>query len=146
MGPDGSYVEETYFGRNRGWDKGYPYKTIGFDAYKIEPQEEEPREEEIKLRHAEGSLDGLALFIGINQSFAIGAAGVPELKLKPDCIYFTDDKEFTPLKWVARMYNYGGHDVGIFDYGSKSLSPCYYSCDYQSIEMAMPAPLWFTPT
>ncbi|GFP85583.1 hypothetical protein PHJA_000702000 [Phtheirospermum japonicum] len=84
------------------------------------------------------------MFVGLNHyhSFAVSATGANGLK--PNSIYFTDDKELTPPKWVDRKY--GGHDIGIFDYQNKTISPCYYPCHLLSFQRIMPAPIWFTPT
>ncbi|KAL3647748.1 hypothetical protein CASFOL_008716 [Castilleja foliolosa] len=88
-----------------------------------------------------GSLDGLAIFVGLNHSFAVSAN--KDNGLKPNSIYFADDKGFTPSpKWDVM---YGGHDIGIFDYENKTISPCYYPCDVQSFKRIMPEPMWFTP-
>ncbi|KAH6781051.1 hypothetical protein C2S52_012288 [Perilla frutescens var. hirtella] len=102
------------------------YKTFGFDIYKID-------REGGKLWHMDRSLDGLAIFVGNNHSFAMCASEFPELK--PDSIYFTDAKELTPT-----------HDVGIFDYKNKTISPCSYpSNNVPGITRIAPAPIWFTP-
>ncbi|KAI3449824.1 hypothetical protein Pfo_006489 [Paulownia fortunei] len=133
MGPDGSYVEDVYYGLHRGYDDSVPYKTIDFDVHKYDPENK-------ALRYMDKSLDGLSLFIGTNHGFALSAAEFPELK--PNSIYFTDT--FSPPAWVDSTY--GGHDVGIFSYEDGTLSPCYYPCDVQSIKRIIPDPMWFTPS
>ncbi|KAI3452249.1 hypothetical protein Pfo_008914 [Paulownia fortunei] len=135
MGPDGSYVEDIYYGPHRGVDDSVPYKTIGFDVHKIDREKGE-------LRYMDGSLDGLVMFIGSNHSFALPAAEFPELK--PNSIYFADAKEFTPPDWENMAY--GGHDPGIFSYQDRTISPCYFPCDVQSIKRIKPSHLWFTPS
>ncbi|KAI3467501.1 hypothetical protein Pfo_024164 [Paulownia fortunei] len=126
IGGDGSYVDDPF-------DDSYPYKTIGFDVHRYDP-------EDVILRYMDGSFDGLALFIGFNHGFALSAAEFPELK--PNTIYFTDI--CSPPDWADSMY--GGHDVGIFSYEHATVSPCYYPCDVKSIKRIAPPPLWFTPS
>uniref|UniRef100_A0A830C403 KIB1-4 beta-propeller domain-containing protein n=1 Tax=Phtheirospermum japonicum TaxID=374723 RepID=A0A830C403_9LAMI len=129
MAPDGSCVQLS------GPDDDYPHKTVGFDVHRID-------REGRKLSYmGEGSLDGLAMFVGHNHSFAVRAAEYPGLN--PNSIYFTDHWFSTPRR-VERAY--GGHDIGIFDYENKTISPCYYPIDVQSFKRIMPAPLWFTPS
>ncbi|GFP93790.1 hypothetical protein PHJA_001523400 [Phtheirospermum japonicum] len=90
----------------------------------------------------EGSLDGLAMFVGRSHSFAVRAAEYPGLN--PNSIYFTDHWLLTsPRSPVDSAY--GGHDIGIFDYKNKTIYPCYYPIDVQSFKRIMPALLWFTP-
>ncbi|KAL3655542.1 hypothetical protein CASFOL_001328 [Castilleja foliolosa] len=72
MRPDGSFAYPIYFGKSRGWDNRYPYRTIGFDAYKFDFGVG-------KTQLVEGSLDGLSMFIGINHSIAMSIT--PQLKL-----------------------------------------------------------------
>ncbi|KAL3645533.1 hypothetical protein CASFOL_010713 [Castilleja foliolosa] len=133
MAPDGSSTEEG------GYDD-YPYKTVSFNVHKIDWELEGGGG---RLSHMDGgSLDGLAIFIGLNHSFAVLAS--ESNGLKPDSIYFTNDKEFTPCNFLDRKY--GGHDIGIFDYETKTISPCYYPCDVKSLKKIAPEPMWFTLT
>ncbi|GFQ02104.1 hypothetical protein PHJA_002354300 [Phtheirospermum japonicum] len=89
----------------------------------------------------EGSLDGLAMFIGINHSFAMSLT--PGLKLSSNCIYYTDSNIFS----IPPSSFYGGHDIGIFYYANRTFSPCYYfPLDVESIKRIMAAPMWFTPS
>ncbi|KAL3655352.1 hypothetical protein CASFOL_001138 [Castilleja foliolosa] len=82
MGPKRSGVDTYYYGKNRGWDNSFPYKTLYFGASKVEFGDEKPQ-------CLEGSLDGLmAMFIGLNYSFAMSVT--PETKLSANCIYYTD--------------------------------------------------------
>ncbi|GFP78959.1 hypothetical protein PHJA_000039400 [Phtheirospermum japonicum] len=93
----------------------------------------------------EGSLDGLAMFVGMNHTFALKASDFPGLK--PDSIYFTDAHQLTSKY-------YGGHDIGIFDFHDKTTSPCYYPIPHfdddvlesSSITSIVPPPMWFTPS
>ncbi|KAL3639796.1 hypothetical protein CASFOL_014764 [Castilleja foliolosa] len=135
MSPDGSYVHPIYYGKYRGWDNSSPYGTIGFDAYKFDFGVEKPQ-------LVKGSLDGLSMFIGINHSIAMPIT--PQLKkLTPNCIYYTDSNRNS----VPPSSLYGGHDIGIFDYTNRTISPCYnFPVDVESIKRIMPAPMWFTPS
>ncbi|KAL3647828.1 hypothetical protein CASFOL_008796 [Castilleja foliolosa] len=131
MAPDGSSVEGN---------DSYPYKTVSFDVHKLDWELDG---EGGRLRHLDGgSLDGLAMFVGLNHSFAVSAT--EDNGLKPNSIYFTDDKELALPKWFDKKY--GGHDIGIFNYENKTISPCYYPCDVQSFKRIMPEPIWFTPS
>ncbi|GER56585.1 hypothetical protein STAS_34327 [Striga asiatica] len=122
----------------------YPHKTIGFSVVEIH-FETRPANGRINgLSRIVGgcgnSLDGLAMFIGMNHSFVVSSAA--DSGLKPNCIYFTDsNKHQVPLDSI-----YGGHDIGIFDYENKTLSPCYYPCDVRSYRGIVPTPVWLTPS
>ncbi|KAL3637034.1 hypothetical protein CASFOL_019333 [Castilleja foliolosa] len=132
MEPDNSYVENLE-------SDMYPYKTIEFDVHEID-------REGRRLSYMEGCLDGMSMFIGLNHSFLIsGAAGTGD-GVKPNCIYFTDDKELTPSDYWEVNELFGGHDIGIFDYENKTISSCYYPCDLNSFKRIKPAPIWFTPS
>ncbi|KAL3655008.1 hypothetical protein CASFOL_000794 [Castilleja foliolosa] len=133
MESDGTLGYPIYFGKYRGWDNSSPYRTIWLDAYRIDFGVE-------KSQLLEGSLDGLAMFIGINHSIAISPT--LQLKLTSNCIYYTDTNS-VPIPPNAF---YGGHDIGIYDYTNRTISPCYYfPFDVEGIKRIMPAPLWFTP-
>ncbi|KAL3639761.1 hypothetical protein CASFOL_014729 [Castilleja foliolosa] len=153
MSPDGSFAYPLYFGKSRGWDNRYPYRTIGFDAYKFDvgvkiPQKEEDLYDGLpmfiginQVQHVEeGSLDGLSMFVGINHSIAMSPT--PQLKLNSNCIYYTDPNNLH----IRPSAFYGGHDIGIYDYTNRTFSPCYdIPLDVESIKRIMPAPMWFTP-
>ncbi|KAL3647780.1 hypothetical protein CASFOL_008748 [Castilleja foliolosa] len=131
MALDGSSVEVL-------GDNSYPYKTVSFDVLKVDW---ELGGDGGRLSYLDGgSFDGLAMFVGVNHSFAVLAT--EDNGLKPNTIYFTDDKSITPPKWSDRKY--GGHDIGIFDYENKTISSCYYPCDLQSFKKIIPEPIWFT--
>ncbi|KAL3647752.1 hypothetical protein CASFOL_008720 [Castilleja foliolosa] len=133
MAPDGSAVEEL-------GNDSYPYKTVSFDVHEIDWELDRGGG---RLSHVDGgSLDGLAMFVGLNHSFAVSAT--EDNGLKPNSIYFTDDKELTLPKWFDEKY--GGHDIGIFDYENKTISSYFYPCDVRSVEKIMPEPIWFTPS
>ncbi|KAL3639797.1 hypothetical protein CASFOL_014765 [Castilleja foliolosa] len=144
---DGSYVHideipyDPISGRLLG--DTYPYKTIGFCALKVyyRPVNGKEMVDEVSLvQGGSDSLDGLTMFIGMNHSFAVSSADFPNLK--PNSIYFTDAN-----RHASSIY--GGHDIGIFDYANKTLSPCYcYPCvdDVKSLKRIAPPPMWFTPS
>ncbi|KAL3624545.1 hypothetical protein CASFOL_031213 [Castilleja foliolosa] len=134
MGPDGLYVKPIFFDKYRGWSKKVPYRTFQLDAYKVDFGVE-------KLVYLEGSLDGLAMFIGINHSIAMSSP-TTESKLGSNCIYYTDSNR----NGVPPSPSYGGHDIGVFDYTNRTISPYgYFPIDVESIKRIMPAPMWFTP-
>ncbi|KAL1561621.1 hypothetical protein AAHA92_04302 [Salvia divinorum] len=76
VGRDGSFVKSTCLKCGRG-DYSYPHKTVSFEVYEIDGKDG-------KMRYMDGSLDGLAIFVGSNHSFALPAA---DLNLRPDSIY-----------------------------------------------------------
>ncbi|KAL3649301.1 hypothetical protein CASFOL_005704 [Castilleja foliolosa] len=123
---DGLYIMTRFL--NAG-----PYKTIGFLVLKLEYKNEGfPA----KLRVVD-SLDGLALFVGLNHSFAVSSPA--EFGLKPNSIYFTDAANARVMPPAIN-----GHDNGIFDYGNKTLSPCP-GPDYDDAQ-TLSTPVWFTPS
>ncbi|KAL3637043.1 hypothetical protein CASFOL_019342 [Castilleja foliolosa] len=140
MAPDGSCVEVRHDGELHRYKSTNfppnPYKTIGFDVHEID-------REGRRLNYLEGCLDGMAMFVGHNHSFLISGVGDGD-GIKPNSIYFTDDKEVTPRKWHREEF--GGHDIGIFDNENKTISSCYYPCDLKSFTKIVPAPIWFTPS
>ncbi|KAL3639693.1 hypothetical protein CASFOL_014661 [Castilleja foliolosa] len=91
MSPDGSHVSPIYFGDYRGWDNSFPYRTIGFHAYKIDFGVEKPQ-------YVEGCWMVLPWFIGINHSIAMSLT--PQLKLSSNCIYYTDSMAATILAFL----------------------------------------------
>ncbi|GER57795.1 hypothetical protein STAS_35621 [Striga asiatica] len=105
-----------------------PTVTIDFDVHRYDPEDGD-------LKYVEGScLGGWALFVGTHShSVALHA---PELK--PNSIYFTD-----PL---ATYRHQGNHDIGIFSYEDKTVSPCYYPCDPPNLKPIFPPPIWFFPS
>ncbi|KAH6766919.1 hypothetical protein C2S52_017902 [Perilla frutescens var. hirtella] len=134
-------AEWIYYSKYRGCDYSYPYKTVDFDVYKIKINGG-------KLSYMDASLDGLAMFVGINQSYSMSASEFPELK--PNTIYFADENRLMRLSRSFLHNEYGGHDNGIFNYETKTFSSCCANCplnplDYDNIERIDPPPLWFTP-
>ncbi|CAA0816281.1 Putative F-box protein [Striga hermonthica] len=97
-----------------------------------------PEDEDVKYVK---SLDGLALFVGFqSDAFSLPVAEFPELK--SNSIYFTDGA----VDGLIEDYPTGGHDIGIFNYENKTVSPCYYPCDIKKMKKTFPAPMWFFPT
>ncbi|KAL3647779.1 hypothetical protein CASFOL_008747 [Castilleja foliolosa] len=118
----------------------YPYKTISFDVHKVDWKLDG---EGGRLSHVDGgSLDGLAMFVGVNHSFAVLAT--EDNGLKPNSIYFTNDKglipdkDLYPKEWLN--WKQGDHDIGIFDYENKTIS-CYDPCDLQNFKRVT-EPIW----
>ncbi|KAL6539176.1 hypothetical protein OROGR_011825 [Orobanche gracilis] len=138
-GPQDSVIKKIILGRYRGCDYYMaPYKTFDFDVFKIDFVRGE-------VTLLEGSLGGLAMFVGINQPFAIVAAEVDGVR--PDCVYFTDENWLVEPTRLERT-TYGGHDNGVFDYKNKEFYPCcdLYPVEYEKISKILPLPLWFTQT
>ncbi|KAL9154079.1 hypothetical protein ABFS82_10G090600 [Erythranthe guttata] len=134
--PDGSSVEE--------YDDSFPYKTVDFDVHELVVEKEGERDQ---LRYMDGTLDGMAFFIGTGHGFVIeGDDELVKHNVEPDSIYFTDMDALCPTPWNRDITTYGGHDLGIFNYRDKKFYPCYYPCDIQSIQRIDPPPLWFTPS
>ncbi|CAA0825463.1 Unknown protein [Striga hermonthica] len=108
--------------------------TIDFDVHRYDPKDGD-------LKYVEGScLGGWALFVGqYNHSVALRARDFPELK--PNSIYFTDVKSDP---WERN--DGGNHDIGIFSYEDKTVSPCYYPCDPANLKPIFPEPMWFFPS
>ncbi|KAL6542799.1 hypothetical protein OROHE_010319 [Orobanche hederae] len=126
-GPFSSMVNKVTLLKYRGCHYSKtPYKTIDFDVYKFDF-------ELVMVMHMKDSLQGLAMFFGSNQPFAIPAADVAGLK--PDSVYFTDDNSiFEPTR--LERTSYGGHDNGIFDYQN-------YPIEFEKIRKILPLPMWF---
>ncbi|GER33288.1 hypothetical protein STAS_09416 [Striga asiatica] len=133
---DGLYVDATTpydFTAKR----GFPSVTVDFDVHKYDPEDGE-------LKYVEGSLGGWALFVGLHShAVALPAADFPELK--PNSIYFTDAKLDASIEEYKDCLT-GGHDIGIFNYENKTVSPCYFPCDAQNLRKTYPGPMWFFPS
>ncbi|GER53381.1 hypothetical protein STAS_30891 [Striga asiatica] len=113
--------------------RGLPSSTIDFDVKKYNLEDED-------VKYVD-SLDGLALFVGFqSDAVALWVAEFPELK--SNSIYFTDGVE----DGLIEDYPTGGHDIGIYDYENKTVSPCCYPCDIKKMKKTFPAPMWFFPT
>ncbi|KAL3629284.1 hypothetical protein CASFOL_026506 [Castilleja foliolosa] len=144
VGPDGSHYEQL--------DERRPdrcgYMTIGFDIFKYDDSEIG------NFKYLDrSSLGDLAIFVGKHShSVAIQATQFPGVK--PNSIYFTDGCYTGSLEGDESDDEYdhdhfcggGGHDIGIYNYQDKTVSPCcYYPCDVQSLKTILPAPIWFFP-
>ncbi|CAA0826957.1 Phosphatidylinositol 3-kinase VPS34 [Striga hermonthica] len=111
-------------------EHGLPAVTVDFDVHKYDPEDGE-------LKYVEGShLGGWALFVGFHSdAVALPAAEFPELK--PNSIYFTDAMSDAFVEDCLT----GGHDIGIFNYENKTVSPCYFPCDSKNMRKTYPAPM-----
>ncbi|KAM3232797.1 hypothetical protein P3L10_018156 [Capsicum annuum] len=98
------------------------HNTLSFDVFKVNFI----NNHNVKLQHLD-DIGNHALFVGINRSFVLSTTEFPELR--SGSIYFADQKYL----WE---YNFGGHDMGIFDY--KEL-------DIIKLETISPASSWFIP-
>ncbi|CAA0832673.1 Protein of unknown function (DUF295 [Striga hermonthica] len=139
MGPDGTYRPHIYFGKYKGWDDKFPHQTFAFHVFKVDYISVEGTQPKLVETSVEGSLDGMAMFVGKNHSFAISTP--MNHGLKNDCIYFTDTNRHQPP--AGSMY--GGHDIGIYHCATRTFSDCFYPRDTNKIKKIVPAPMWFTP-
>ncbi|CAA0820200.1 Unknown protein [Striga hermonthica] len=132
---DGLYVDandpDTY-----AFERGLPCVTVDFDVHKYDHKDR-------GFKYVEGSsLGGWALFVGFcSDAVALPAAEFPELK--PNSIYFTDGMEDV---LIDNNFPTGGHDIGIFNYENKTVSPCYFPCDAKNLRKTFPGPMWFFPS
>ncbi|CAA0836413.1 Unknown protein [Striga hermonthica] len=132
---DGLYVDGNKL-FNYIEEHGFPVVTVDFDVHKYDP-------EDGKLKYVKRSLGGWALFVGLHSdAVALPAADFPELK--PNSIYFTDASLGASIDCMG--YLTGGHDIGIFNYENKTVSPCYFPCDVQNMRKTYPGPMWFFPS
>lgn len=106
----------------------YPCKTVNFLVLEISSSSGGMRIVQ--------SLDGLAMFVGGGDSAVVLASEFPGLK--PNCIYFADAKRYNRSPFERPFF--GNHDVGIFDYGKKTVSPIQV---FEGIESPI---VWFTPS
>ncbi|GER54704.1 hypothetical protein STAS_32323 [Striga asiatica] len=127
--PDGLYIDANNDPTGSIYEQGLPYVTIDFDVERYDPAN-------AGVKCVEDSfMGGWALFVGYySDAVALPVAHYPEV-LKPWSIYFTDVLD--PSE---------GRDVGIFNYQNKTVSPCYYPCDAQSLKKISPAPMWYFPS
>ncbi|CAA0819562.1 Protein of unknown function (DUF295 [Striga hermonthica] len=140
MGLDGTNRPPIYFGKYRGWDDKFPHQTYSFDVFKVDYiSGGDGTQPKLIMTNLEGSLDGLAMFIGKNHSFAISTP--TSHGLERDCIYFTDTNIHQPPAGSI----YGGHDIGIYHCATRTFSDCFYPRDTNKIKKIVPAPMWFTP-
>ncbi|CAA0841368.1 Unknown protein [Striga hermonthica] len=130
--PDGLYIDSNNDPTGSIYEQCFPYVTIDFDVERYDPAT-------AGVKCVEDSfLGGWALFVGYySDAVALPVAHYPE-GIKPGSIYFTD----VMGAWIGEDPS-GGHDVGIFNYQNKTVSPCYYPCDAQSLKKSCPAPMYF---
>ncbi|KAL3642757.1 hypothetical protein CASFOL_013572 [Castilleja foliolosa] len=119
------------------------YMTVGFDIWKHDPKSG-------KFNYLDSSsLGDLAIFVG-EHSHSVAIPATHEFsELKPNSIYFTDGYYTGSLEGrVTRsgLFGRGGHDIGIYNYKDRTVSPCYYPCDASSVKTILPAPIWFFPS
>ncbi|KAL6568076.1 hypothetical protein OROHE_003760 [Orobanche hederae] len=82
-GPSGSFADKIVFSMYNGCHHTRdPYTTVDFDVFKVDLLRGE-------LIHMEDSLEGLAIFVGINDPLAIPVTEGDGLV--PDSVYFTDE-------------------------------------------------------
>ncbi|KAL3629303.1 hypothetical protein CASFOL_026525 [Castilleja foliolosa] len=152
VGPDGSCFDgpDIFLFKNFGFhvfkydSDMYPYMTFGFDVFKYDS-------EKGKYDYLDSSgLGDLAIFVGThNHSVGIKATQFPGVK--PNSVYFTDGCYTGSLHGndsdasSSLMKQRSGHDIGIYNYQDKTVSPCYYPCDAPSLKNILPAPIWFFP-
>ncbi|KAF3640269.1 hypothetical protein FXO37_23579 [Capsicum annuum] len=79
-----------------------------------------------QLEYLEDSIGNRAIFLGKKRGFALSTTEFPELR--SGCIYFADDR-------YAWKYNFGGDDMGIYDYEDNSIIE----------EVLPPSSNWFIP-
>ncbi|CAA0841364.1 Unknown protein [Striga hermonthica] len=125
MLPDSLYIDSNNDPTGSIYEQGFPDVTIDFDVERYDPAT-------AGVECVENSfLGGWALFVGFySDAVALPVAHYPEV-VKLGSIYFDV---------------LGGHDVGIFSYGNKMVSPCYYPCNAQSLKKICPAPMWYVPS
>ncbi|KAJ4832990.1 hypothetical protein Tsubulata_021066 [Turnera subulata] len=104
-----------------------PYRSLYFRVYKLNME---------KQIAEDCSLEGMAAFVGKNQSFCVSVEDHPGLS--PNSIYFTDD--FT--KVMQYDCPHGGHDNGVYNLLTHTVSPLFQPFDFKRIR---PAPMWVYP-
>ncbi|KAF3648793.1 hypothetical protein FXO38_17994 [Capsicum annuum] len=82
----------------------------------------------MNLQYLKDGIGNCAFFVSKKQSFVLSTTELPELR--PGFIFFADDK----YEW---KYNFGGHDIGIYDYKEDSI--------IGKLESISPANSWFIP-
>ncbi|PPR89229.1 hypothetical protein GOBAR_AA31471 [Gossypium barbadense] len=105
-----------------------PYRTCFFHVYKLDF-------DELKWVEVE-SLNDRALFLGGNQSVSVSVQSFPNCET--NSIYFTDDC----WEKMEEDYNYGGHDMGIYNIKDESFKPIY---EFSS-DKIQPPPCWIIPS
>ncbi|XP_042043238.1 uncharacterized protein LOC121788687 [Salvia splendens] len=116
----------------RSYLRRFYHKTLRFRVYEIN------REKGGEMRYMDGSLDGLAMFVGSNHAFALPAA---DFNLNPDSIYFNEDG----VSYIAEDGR--NDDIGIYNYvNGKICSIDYYPTQKPTYSSSRIAPaMWLTP-
>ncbi|KAJ4832988.1 hypothetical protein Tsubulata_021064 [Turnera subulata] len=124
LGKDGSILEydEEYRSQTR-HSCGGRYRSVHFRVYKLNME---------KQIAEDFNLEGMAVFVGKNQSFCVSVDDHPGLS--PNSIYFTDD--------LYRSSPDGGHDNGVYNLITHTLSPLFQPFEFKRIK---PAPMWVYP-
>ncbi|XP_042483721.1 F-box protein SKIP23-like [Macadamia integrifolia] len=78
------------------------YETVGFNVFKLDSYS--------NLWVVMKNLGDQSLFRGYNTSFSISCDNSRAIRVKRDCIYFTDDS--LDAHWMSKEF--GGSDMGIF--------------------------------
>ncbi|KAM3374475.1 hypothetical protein P3S68_013189 [Capsicum galapagoense] len=97
------------------------HKTMTFNVLKVDFINDDC----VKLQYLR-DIGNRAFFVGKNRSFILSTTEFPELR--SGSIYFTDEN----YRWE---YNFGGHDMGIYDYKESSITG----------KLETPASSWFIP-
>ncbi|PHU15345.1 hypothetical protein BC332_16550 [Capsicum chinense] len=84
------------------------HKTMTFDVFKVDFMNDHL----MNLQYLKDGIGNRAFFMSQKQSFVLSTTEHPELR--PDFIFFANDK----YEW---KYNFGGHDIGIYDYKEDSI-------------------------
>ncbi|KAJ4839247.1 hypothetical protein Tsubulata_042387 [Turnera subulata] len=127
LGKDGSILEndEEYHSQTR-YSYGDRYRSVHFRAYKLNME---------KQIAEDFNLEGMAVFVGKNQSFCVSVDDHPGLS--PNSIYFTDDLDRSRFD-----YPDGGHDNGVYNLLTHTLSPLFQPFEFKRIK---PVPMWVYP-
>ncbi|KAG5628110.1 hypothetical protein H5410_013328 [Solanum commersonii] len=129
--------DETLIPPEDNLDDQYPYQTLAFYVFKLDFI----NDNHVELQYLHDTFADHAFFIGSNIGFALSTTQFPELR--PNSIYFTNNQT-----WAYKHrnnLNYGGHDLGIYDYKVRNISSCYYPVDLDKLQRILPAPIWFIP-
>ncbi|KAM1543275.1 hypothetical protein ACFX15_012465 [Malus domestica] len=110
-----------------------PYRTLQFYVLKLNFTANKWEKVE--------SLRDRALFLGGNQSMSVSVHDFPECE--ENSIYFTDDRwdEITLDVGRDHDYDYGGHDVGVYNIANKVVKPIYEFRKWR----VEPPPFWIVP-
>ncbi|KAH7851022.1 hypothetical protein Vadar_006202 [Vaccinium darrowii] len=103
-------------------------KTTAFRVFKLETSSSEPKWIGVK------DLDGGAIFLGLNQSFALSKSNL--MGHRGDRIYYTDDDICS-----HKLHVYSGHDMGVFNLEDSKFETL---CLTES-ESVKPPAVWITP-